>query len=78
MKWGILGLAEVRRKGETLTIRKNGNLFYYYGEIKGFGGIGFYMARHLKNRLECIVITERIGCLKIRLGKEINMTIIQF
>ncbi len=78
IRWDILGLAEVRKKGEKLIIRKNGNLFYYYRETKGFRGIGFYLARYLKNRvLECKGIIERIGCLKIRIGKGINVTIIQ-
>ncbi len=70
IKQNILGLAEVKRKEEKLIISNNWNLFYYYGETKGFPGIGFSVTRHLKNRvLECKGIMDRIGYFKIRFGK---------
>jgi len=41
INWDIIGLSEVRRSGEGLSRRRNSNLFYYYGQTKGYRGIGF-------------------------------------
>ncbi len=41
IKWDIVGLAEIRREGESLTKRHNGNEFYYYRETKGYRGWDF-------------------------------------
>jgi len=40
---GTLGLSEIRREGEQLLKRHDGNVFYYYGHTKGFRGVGFYI-----------------------------------
>lgn len=45
VKWDIMGLSEVRRKGEGLIQRKSGNYFYYFGETKGQKGVGFLIKK---------------------------------
>lgn len=49
IEWDLIGLSEVRKRGEGLIKRKNRNLFYYYGEIKVYRGIGFYIKKKIKN-----------------------------
>lgn len=68
IKWDIIGLAEVRREGESLVKRKNGNYMYYYGETKGYRGVGFYVKGELeKDIIEIKSVSERVGVLKIRI-----------
>ena len=52
VNWGIVGLSEVRRLGEMFTQRKHGNMFYYYGSTKEYRGVGFYIHKDLKERIE--------------------------
>ena len=78
IKWGIVGLSEVRKEGENLVKRKNGNYFYYFGETKGQKGIGFYVRGDIWNKVyEIKGINERIGLIKIDYGMKWKMTIIQ-
>ena len=78
IKWDIVGLAEVRREGENLIKRRNGNYFYFYGETKGYRGVGFYVRKGLaKDIIEIKGITERVGVLKIRIEKKVAVTIVQ-
>ena len=35
IKWDIVGLSEIRRDGERIYKRKNGNYFYFFGETVG-------------------------------------------
>lgn len=78
IKWDIIGLAEVRREGESLVKRKNDNYMYYYGETKGYRGVGFYIKGELeKDIIEIKSVSERVGVLKIRIEKNVVMTIIQ-
>ncbi|MBP1527199.1 MAG: hypothetical protein H9Q66_04685 [Spiroplasma ixodetis] len=77
IKWDIIGLAEVRRKGEGLIRRKNGNYLYYFGETKGYKGIGFYINHRIWNKvIEIKRSTERIGIIKIEIEKKTVLTII--
>lgn len=43
IKWNILGIAEVRKHGESFKRRKNGNILYYYGTTKGYRRVGFFI-----------------------------------
>ncbi len=74
-----MGLSEIRRQGEKLLTRQNGNYWYYFGETIGYRGIEFYVKSYLKNRvLEIKGINERLGYLKIRvINKGVNFSIIQ-
>jgi exonuclease III len=78
INWEIVGLSEVRRIGENLIKRKNGNYFYYFGETKGYRGVGFYINAKIWNKVyEIKSVNERICTLKIDYSKRIKMTIIQ-
>lgn len=78
IKWDVVGLSEVRREGENLVRRKNGNYFHYFGETKGQKGIGFYIKETTWKRVyEIKGINERIGVIKLEFGKKWKITIIQ-
>lgn len=78
VRWDIVGLAEVRRKGNELIQRKNGNYLYYSGETKGYKGVGFYInARIWKKIKEIKQVNERICVLKLEIERKILATIIQ-
>lgn len=78
IKWDVLGLAEVRRTGEQLIKRTNGNLLYYYGTTKGYRGVGFYINRSITDRIvEVKGITERVAVLKLKINTSTYITIIQ-
>lgn len=35
IKWDVIGLSDLRRFGENIIRRKNGNILFYIGETKG-------------------------------------------
>jgi len=41
IRWDIIGLSEIRRKGEKLTQGETGDYFYYFGETVGQTKVGF-------------------------------------
>lgn len=63
----ILGLCEIRRMGETIIEKNNGDLFCYIGQTKGQKGVGFLIKKHIKPMVkEIIGVSERIIVLKIK------------
>lgn len=77
LKWHIIGLSEVRRKGESLLELKSGNLFYYYGVKQGIHGVGFLINTHVKKYVTNICHTsERVICLDLKINR-ITYTFIQ-
>lgn len=77
VKWDIIGIAENRRSGEQLIKKKVGYSVYYYGETKGYRGVGFYIKNDLMNIItEIKGISERICFLKIAVNKGIKILII--
>lgn len=72
VKWDIVG------EGEELIRRKNGNYLYYYGETKGYKGVGFYIRERIWKKVkELKSVSERICVLKIEIERKILLTIIQ-
>lgn len=64
-KYDIVGLSEIRREGERVVRRYNGNLWFYFGESKGFRGVGFYVNKRIVDRvIEFRGINERVAMLK--------------
>ncbi len=58
--------------------RNNGNLLYYFGQTKGYRGVGFYIKKHLEKRLiEVKGISERIAVAKIKPNETTNLAIIE-
>ena len=46
--YDIIGLCEVRRLGEAIIEKDNGDIFCYKGETKGQRGVGFLIKNKLK------------------------------
>lgn len=77
IKWDIVGLSEVRRKGEV-TLERENDIFYYYGETGNLYGVGFLVKKKWKNNiLEFISYSERIAILKLKVHKNKTITVIQ-
>ncbi len=65
-----MGLKEIKRKGETILKRKNGNILAYFGETICYKGAGFYICNNISDRiLEIKRISERIAVLKIKINQ---------
>ena len=78
VEWDIIGLSEVKRKGEGLFLRKSGNYFYFFGETPGQKGVGFLFKKEIWNKIQEIKsINERIAVAKMVVGDDAVLTIIQ-
>jgi len=78
INWEIVGLSEVRREGERLIRRKNGNYFYYYRVTKGYRGVGFYVSHEIWDKVyEIKGINERVCLMKLKYSDKIKITAIQ-
>jgi len=78
INYDILGLSEVRKMGEGLIKRSNGNYFYYYGTTKGYRGVGFYIKKEIMERVTKVkAISERICMLKIKVDEKIQLSVFQ-
>lgn len=52
IKWEVVGLSEVKRRGEQLIDLKSGHIFYNVGEEESsWGGIGFLIHKRHKHRV---------------------------
>lgn len=71
-------MLEIRKKGEGLFRRKNGNHFYYFGETKGYKGVGFIVNETEWDKISEIKgINEQIWVLKTGLRQTINLALVQ-
>lgn len=79
IKWDVVGLGEVRRRGENQVTLRSGNLFHYRGlEEKSEGGVGFIVhKRHLANIKDIKSISSRVIYLVIKLNTRYSLKIIQ-
>lgn len=67
LKWGILGISEMRRTGECIEEHQDFVLFNK-GDIEGQRGVGFIVKKYLKEHIiEFIGINDRIAILNIKL-----------
>ena len=75
--YDIVGLSEIRRVGEAVLEKQNGDLFSFVGETKGQRGVGFLVNKRVKNYVEGVLgISERITLLKLKIFLT-RITIIQ-
>lgn len=73
----IIGLAEIRREGDTIITTKLGNLLCYIGTKGGQRGVGFLIKENLSQKIsEFRGISDRIALVKFNLEKQ-TLTIIQ-
>lgn len=79
INWDIVGLSEVRRRGEDQVTLKSGHIFHYVGEThKSEGGVGFIIHRkHTQQIMEIGSISTRVIYLTMRLNARYKMKIIQ-
>ncbi len=74
----IFGLGEMRRKYETITELKFGNILFHTESTKRQRGVGFLIKNEWKNNiLEFQGISDRIATVKIRIKTCRNLTVIQ-
>lgn len=77
LKYDVLGISEMRKYGEAIIERTNGDILSYIGETKGQKGVAFIVHKYLKpNIQEIIGISKRIAIL-ILLKNGLKITIIQ-
>jgi exonuclease III len=77
IKFNVLGLCELRKEGENIIERANGNILYYYGKAGGQKGVGLVVNKDYKHNIEELSgISKRIAILKLKIDK-INISIIQ-
>ncbi|XP_064424659.1 craniofacial development protein 2-like, partial [Latimeria chalumnae] len=79
IKWDIVGLSELRHKGEEQLELKSGHLFYHRGSKNGrTGGVGFLIHKRLKNNIvELESISDRIARLVLKISKRYELQISQ-
>jgi exonuclease III len=69
MKLDILGLSEVRKHGEAIVEKPDGDILSYTGETKGQYGVGFIIKKKLKHSItEIRGISERIAVLSLNIN----------
>lgn len=77
IKVDILGLSEIRKSGEDIIERTNGDIWYHLGTTPGQKGVGFIIKKQVKHLIHNIVgVSERIAVLVIK-EKRQKITIIQ-
>ncbi len=77
-KLDILGMAEIRREGESIMETKRGNLFYYMGQKGGQKGVGFLINKKWKGKItEFQGISDRISRIKIQISIKQVVSVIQ-
>jgi len=79
IKWDILGLSEVNRRGENQIALKSGHLLQYKGEENiARGGVGFMVhKKHIKDIVKIESICSRVIYLILKLNKRYTIKIIQ-
>ncbi|KAL1447418.1 hypothetical protein WDU94_003530 [Cyamophila willieti] len=79
INWDIIGLCEVRRKGEERLELNSGHIFYYRGTEKGgHNGVGFIVNRKYKNNiLEFDSSSDRVARVVIQISKRYTFQITQ-
>ncbi|XP_063539716.1 uncharacterized protein LOC134748833 [Cydia strobilella] len=79
LRWGIIGLSEVRREGEDMITLNSGNLLYFReGEQRSQGGVGFIVHKSLVNNVVKIEsVSNRVACLVLRMTQRYSLKVIQ-
>ncbi len=78
IKWDVIGLSEIRRKGERLYQTGEGHLIYQVGSGSGHRGVGFYIHRKVKRKIiEIKGVNERVCWVKIEIDKNTRLLVVQ-
>jgi len=82
IKWDVLGISEVRRRGEQCIQLKSGNTFYYRGALQdeedNIGGVGFMLNKTIATKVtEFKSFSKRVALIKLKITKFCTLKIIQ-
>eukprot|EP00794_Sanderia_malayensis_P008020 gene8020-8879_t len=79
IKWDIVGLGEVRRRGEGLVELQSGTMFYYKGRDNDSNtGVGFLVNKNLKKKIVSYLNAgDRVAQIVIQLNKRYRLQVIQ-
>lgn len=79
INWDVIGLSEVRRKGEDLIELQSGHMLYYHGTSNGrTSGVGFIIHRRLKHLIvKCDSSSDRVARVQIKINKRYTLQIVQ-
>lgn len=73
-----MGLAEVRRQGESILERTGPYVFYSFGTVQGYGGVGFLIKKSRKKHILAFKgITNRICMLQLKTDTNHVLSLIQ-
>ena len=79
IKWNIIGLSEVRRKGKGSIILKNtGHTLYYSGSDEQRHGVGFIVNKNIAhNVISFRGLSDRVAELTVRINKRYQLKCVQ-
>ncbi|XP_072398285.1 uncharacterized protein [Diabrotica undecimpunctata] len=79
VKWGVVGLSEVRKRGESLETLNSGHMFCYMGsKHMSVGGVGIIIHKKLSQNVVLVkAISERVIYINIQLNKRCIVKFIQ-
>ena len=79
VKWNIIGLAETRRPGDLVKLRKCGHtLFTTSATKRSCNGVGFLVNKNIEdNVVEYKEISDRVAYLKLQINRQYTMKVIQ-
>ncbi|KAG7308870.1 hypothetical protein JYU34_006132 [Plutella xylostella] len=79
VKWDVIGLSEVRRRGENLMTLSNGDMFFHRGhEDSSYGGVGFLISRKICPDIKNVnSVSPRVCYIVIRLNNRYSIKLIQ-
>lgn len=79
IKWDIVGLSEIKRRGEQCLDLNSGNRLYYTGnENETYGGVGFLIRKNLIPYITTYKsVSDRVAYIILELPKENKIKLIQ-
>ena len=78
MKWGVIGLGEIRRKEESFTTLQSGHLLYHSDANIGQAGVGFLVNKKRKDNITRVSSGNcRVAELDIRITDIYKVKIVQ-
>lgn len=79
IKWDIVGLSEVRNRGEELTELPSGHMMYARANHQqNIGGVGFLINKNIKNQItEYDSVSERLAYVQMKISKRYRIKIVQ-
>lgn len=77
--WDVLGMSEIRKRGEQQSLLKSGNMYYHRcSENSSVGGVGLLIhKRHVQNLVQISSVSPRVCFAILKLNQRYNIKIIQ-